>query len=127
MILGIGIDLVEIYRIEHNLNRLGVRFTARIGRAAELKAAPKTKARQAEYWAGRFAAKEAFAKALGTGIGSTVPFRSVGIVKSKTGKPALEFSKALTEVLKKRGITSSHVSITHTGGVAAAVVILERA
>ncbi|MBI3541915.1 MAG: holo-ACP synthase [Deltaproteobacteria bacterium] len=128
MILGVGLDLIEVSRVESAIRKQGAPFLERIGRPAEHKAAPAksaASARRAEYWAARFAAKEAFAKALGTGIGATVPFRSVGVVKSASGKPELEYSLELKRVLKRRGVTKAHLSLTHTAQYAAAMVVLE--
>lgn len=125
MILGLGVDLVDVARIERALSRNGLAFVKRIAHPVELKAAPISGARRAEYWAARFATKEAFAKALGTGVGRVVELKAVGVAKNKAGKPSLKFSPALAKTLKRRGITGSHVSITHTAQNAVAVVILE--
>lgn len=125
MILGLGIDLVEIPRIERALSRHGELFLKRLAHPIEFTHAPKNKAQRAQYWAARFATKEAFAKALGTGIGKTVELCSVGVAKSSDGRPSLKFSASLKRTLKKRGITQSHVSITHTETSAMAIVVLE--
>jgi len=126
MIKGIGIDMVEIARVEESLARHGQRLIDRVATSAEKTQAPKTAGKRlAEYWAARFAAKEAFAKALGTGIGKTVPLTSVGVVKRKSGKPDLSFDTRLEQKLRRMGVSHSHLAITHTEDAATAVVILE--
>jgi holo-[acyl-carrier protein] synthase len=128
MIFGIGIDVVEVPRVEDSLRRHGTRFIARIAHPAEKKGAPSEKSsaeRRAQYWAARFAAKEAFAKALGTGIGRIVHWHSVGVAKNAAGAPRLEYSAELARHLKKLGIEQAHLALTHTAATAAAVVVLE--
>lgn len=125
MILGVGIDIVEVSRVEQSIAKLGRRFIERIASPCELEEAPSRPARRSEYWAVRFAAKEAFAKALGTGMGSIVAFDSIGVTKDANGKPGLEYSADLRRVLRRRGVRRSHVSLSHTHEYATAVVILE--
>lgn len=126
MIIGVGIDTIEIDRIEQSLKKLGSKLLDRLSHPEELKLAPALKSRRAaEYWAARFAAKEAFAKAFGTGIGKTVPLNSVGVSKTRSGQPTLAFALPLERNLRRHGVTSSHISITHTAHYASAVVILE--
>jgi len=124
MIVGIGTDLVEIARIELALDRHGDRFARKIlvereyGRFAAHR-------KPAAYLAKRFAAKEAFSKAMGTGIRSPVNWQNIGVVNDPSGRPYLELSEALTELLRRRGIRDVHVSLTDERGMAAAFVILE--
>jgi holo-[acyl-carrier protein] synthase len=125
MIFGVGIDLVDVERIGKALKKQGPRFITRLAHPEDLKFAPSTATQKAQYWAARFAAKEAFAKALGTGIGKDVSFKEVGVAKQKNGKPDLRYSTRLHTFLKKQKITRTHISITHTETTAAAVVILE--
>lgn len=124
-IVGVGIDTVEVPRIERAIARNGEAFIKRIAHPVELKNQPNAMGRRAEYWAARFATKEAFAKAMGTGIGKVVELSAVGIKKDKSGKPELTFSTKLKATLKRRGISRTHVSISHTATSAVAVVILE--
>jgi holo-[acyl-carrier protein] synthase len=126
MIYGIGADLVEIGRIEKALERFGDRFAKRILCEAELKRF-KAHRRPAAYLAKRFAAKEAFTKALGTGIHAPANWHGVWVVNRRSGKPELQFSNALKELLKKRQIQRTHLSLTDERGMAAATVILESA
>lgn len=129
MIYGIGIDLVSLPRFERLLKTGGEAFTSRIGSATEKSAAKKISAknpkRHTEFWAARFAAKEAFAKALGTGIGAKVSFQDAFVVNDKNGKPSLKFTKKLQKLLKEKKIKNVQLSLTHTEEHAAAFVVLE--
>jgi holo-[acyl-carrier protein] synthase len=124
VIYGVGTDVVEIERIEKALTRFGERFARRILCESELKRFSVHK-KPAAYLAKRFAAKEAFTKALGTGIHAPANWHGVWVKNLPSGKPQLEFSKALTSLLSKKGISHSHVSLTDERGVAMATVILE--
>jgi len=124
MILGIGTDLCEIRRIEQALERFGERFARRILVESEL-AVFQRRRLKAAYLAKRFAAKEAFSKALGTGIHFPVNWHNVWVVNDRSGKPILEFSKPLAELLERRGIEKVHVSLTDEIGMACAFVIAE--
>ena len=124
MIYGVGTDVVEIARIEKALERFGERFARRILCESELKRF-KGHRKPAAYLAKRFAAKEAFTKALGTGIQAPANWHGVWVKNLPSGKPQLEFSEALRQLLEKRQIRHSHVSLTDERGLAAATVILE--
>ncbi|WP_409273158.1 holo-ACP synthase [Neobacillus sp. SCS-31] len=115
MIKGIGIDLIEIGRIRELIEKQ-VRFPDRIltGREKE-EYSLLPDGRRAEYLAGRFAAKEAFAKALGTGIGTSLSFQDIEITKDALGKPYFALP----------GGSNAHLSITHTKEYAAAYVVIE--
>jgi holo-[acyl-carrier protein] synthase len=124
MIYGVGTDVVEIARIEQALGRFGERFARKILCPPEL---TRFQAHRlpANYLAKRFAAKEAFTKALGTGIHAPANWHGVWVRNLPSGKPVLEFSDPLRELLSHRGIRNSHVSLTDERGVAMATVILE--
>jgi len=124
VIYGVGTDVVEIGRIEAALKRYGERFARRVLCPPEL-ARFQSHRLPANFLAKRFAAKEAFTKALGTGIKSPANWHGVWVRNLASGKPVLEFSDALQALLKKRGITSAHVSLSDEKGVAFATVILE--
>ena len=124
MIFGVGTDVVEIARIEAALRRHGERFALRNLCPPALERFKRHRL-PANYLAKRFAAKEAFTKALGTGIKSPANWHGVWVRNLASGKPVLEFSDALGALLKKRGITSAHVSLSDEKGVAFATVILE--
>ena len=124
MIYGVGTDVVEIARIEAALKRYGERFAKRVLCPPELQRFHGHR-RPANFLAKRFAAKEAFSKALGTGIKAPANWHGVWVRNLASGQPVLEFSEALDALLKKRGITSAHVSLSDEKGLAFATVILE--
>ena len=124
MIYGVVSDLIEIPRVERVLARFGERFARRILCEPELRRF-HAHAKPAAYLAKRFAAKEAFTKALGTGIHAPANWHGVWVVNLKSGKPQLEFSAALARLLEDRGIRSSHLTLTDERDMAAATVILE--
>ncbi len=116
MIIGIGLDLIEIDRIDKLRDRTD-RFPRRILTDAELdryQSLPEK--RQTEFLAGRFAAKEAFSKAVGTGIGKELSFHDIEILTDAKGKPHI-FKSSYGKV---------HLSITHTKTYAAAQVVIEK-
>jgi holo-[acyl-carrier protein] synthase len=124
MIYGVGTDVVEIGRIEKALARFGERFARRILCEPELRRF-KSHRLPAAYLAKRFAAKEAFTKALGTGICAPANWHGVWVRNLPSGKPVLEFSEDLARLLEQRKILQSHLSLTDERGVAMATVILE--
>ena len=124
MIFGVGTDVVEIGRIEKALGRWGERFAQRILCEPEMKRFNSHR-QPATYLAKRFAAKEAFTKALGTGIKAPATWHGVWVTNRPSGKPELEFSKPLQTLLSGRGISRAHLSLADERGVAVATVILE--
>jgi holo-[acyl-carrier protein] synthase len=124
MIYGVGTDLIEIKRVARVLERFGERFAQRILCEPELKRFRAHK-QPVAYLAKRFAAKEAFTKALGTGIHAPANWHGVWVVNLKSGRPVLEFSLALKKLLQERKIRNSHLSLTDEREIAAATVILE--
>lgn len=124
MIYGVGTDLIAISRIERVLRRFGERFARRILCEPELRRFRAHK-QPAAYLAKRFAAKEAFSKALGTGIHAPANWHGVWVVNLKSGQPVLEFSPPLRALLQERKIRSSHLSLTDEHEIASATVILE--
>lgn len=124
MIFGVGTDVVEIGRIEKSLERFGERFAERILCDPELKRF-RAHRQPAAYLAKRFAAKEAFCKALGTGIKAPANWHGVWVINRSSGKPELEFSSQLQTLLSKRGISRAHLTLADERGVAVATVILE--
>jgi holo-[acyl-carrier protein] synthase len=124
MIYGVGTDLIEIRRVDSVLRRFGERFAKRILCEPELKRF-RAHRQPVAYLAKRFAAKEAFTKALGTGIHAPANWHGVWVVNLRSGKPVLEFSPPLQKLLQERKIRSSHLSLTDEREIAAATVILE--
>jgi holo-[acyl-carrier protein] synthase len=124
MIVGIGTDLIEVNRIERALERWGERFARKILVDHEYERFARHRKR-AHYLAKRFAAKEAFSKAMGTGIRHPVNWQNVGVANLPSGKPVLRFAPALAALVERRGIVSVHVTLTDERDMAAATVILE--
>ncbi len=124
MIVGIGTDLCDIGRVQRALERHGERFAQKILVDAELERFRRHR-KPAAYLAKRFAAKEAFSKAMGTGIRYPVNWHNVSVDNGHSGKPALQFSGPLEALLKSRGVVAAHLSLTDEVGMACAFVILE--
>jgi holo-[acyl-carrier protein] synthase len=124
MIVGSGIDLVEIHRIQHSVDRYGARFLNKVYTAAE-QAYCLRKRNAAESLAARFAAKEAGAKALGTGISRGVTWLEIEVVREPGGRPALRFHGRAAEIARRLNARRAALSITHTGNLAMANVVLE--
>lgn len=125
MIYGIGADLVNIKRIEEALFRFGDRFLHRILNAEEVAACAQS-SQPARFLAKRFAAKEAFSKAFGTGIGEDVGWHDVSVSHDALGKPLIHPSPSLREKMHLRQITHTHISITDETEQALAFVVLEK-
>lgn len=125
MIFGIGTDIVEYARIAAAYARHGERFAQRVLSLSEL---PELHghACPARLLAKRFAAKEAFAKAVGSGLRHPVSLRSISIVHDTWGKPVLRFDVALREHLERLGVVGQHLSISDERGMIVAFVVLEK-
>ena len=124
MIFGIGTDIVEVSRIEDSLARFGNAFAQRILSEREMQEFMLSNT-QARFLAKRFAAKEAFAKALGTGIRSPASFESIGVTHDDLGKPFLDLAPELQAYVDARHIRFQHLSISDEKMLAAAFVVLE--
>lgn len=126
MIVGSGIDLAEIKRIQHSIDRYGKRFLDRIYTDSE-QAYCLRKRKSAESFAARFAAKEAGSKALGTGMGYGVHWLEIEVVREVSGRPTLQFHGRAAEIAARLGVVHAALSITHTFELAMASVVLENA
>jgi holo-[acyl-carrier protein] synthase len=124
MIVGSGIDLIEIGRIQRSVERYGPRFLNRVYTAAE-QAYSLRKRQAAESLAARFAAKEAGAKALGTGISHGVNWLEIEVVREPGGRPTLRFHGRAAQIAARMGVSRAALSITHTATLAMASVVLE--
>lgn len=124
MIHGIGTDIVEYARFEALWVRYGERFAARILSAHELSEL-KGQADPARFLAKRFAAKEAFAKAAGSGMREPVTLHRIGITHDGLGKPVLQFDETLRTWLAQLGINGHHVSVSDERDFIVAFVVLE--
>jgi holo-[acyl-carrier protein] synthase len=127
MIIGIGSDLVDVRRIERTLARHGERFVARIFTPVE-RATADRRARRSETYAKRFAAKEACAKALGTGLRAGVFWRDMGVVNLPSGRPTMKLTGGA--LMRLQSITPEgceariDVTITDEGPIAQALVVI---
>jgi holo-[acyl-carrier protein] synthase len=126
MIFGIGVDMVRIERMLNGLRRFGERLPRRILSDGELAAFGHSPRRE-HFLAQRFAAKEAAAKALGTGFSHNVYPRDIVVSNDKRGKPLLTFAGPAQRLAHRLGITVGHVSLSDEGEYAIATVTLERA
>lgn len=124
MIIGSGIDLAEIGRIQQSVDRYGNRFLDRVFTAAE-QAYCLRKRNSAESLAARFAAKEAGAKALGTGISHGVRWLEIEVVREPSGRPTIQFHGRAAQIAERLGVVHAALSITHTASLAMASVVLE--
>ena len=122
-LLGLGMDLVEIDRIEDSMKKFGDRFLKRIFHPAEV-AYAESQARPATHLAARFAAKEAASKAFGTGIGKALPWLGMEIGRHSSGEPFLRFHAGGADLAKARGVTRALVTVSHTRTHSAATVAL---
>src|SRR5437879_324648 len=124
MILGTGVDLAEVGRIRDAVERYGDRFIHRIYTEAEI-AYVERKANRFERYAGRFAAKEAGMKAIGTGWKRGVRWRDFEVANLPSGKPTLRLHGEAARVAETLGVKAVSLSITHTAALGMAHVILE--
>ena len=124
MVLGIGIDIIEVARIQASHERFGERFLKRILLPSEIEYCLSNRV-PAPFLAGRFAAKEAISKAFGTGIGKATGWRNIDIRKKESGEPFLVFSGPAETFAAERGVTSALITLSHTENYAVACVVLE--
>jgi holo-[acyl-carrier protein] synthase len=124
MIFGIGTDIVEVNRIQASITQFGDDFARRILADSELESYLQSHIK-ARFLAKRFAAKEAFSKALGTGLRAPATFQNIAVSHDALGKPMLLFSPELQAFLDVKNITQAHISISDEKNLAAAFVVLE--
>jgi holo-[acyl-carrier protein] synthase len=124
MIAGIGVDLCEVERIEAAIARHGERLLARLYTPAERRYC-ESKPNRMERFAGRFAAKEAAMKAIGTGWSRGVGWRDFEVSRAIGGRPVIVFHGAARRIADEMGVTRALVSITHVRSMAMAQVLLE--
>ena len=124
MILGLGIDLVAVDRFDPDRWSAGQHVLEEIFTEDEL-AYCRAMRNSAPFYAVRFAAKEAYFKALGTGKSGAIAWRDVEVVRDDKGRPALAVRGESRRIAEGIGVRCVHVSLTHTDDAAAAVVVLE--
>jgi holo-[acyl-carrier protein] synthase len=125
MVLGVGTDLMETKRIEVSIDRYGERFLGRVFTAGEIAYCLRKKKNAAESFAARFAAKEAGAKALGTGISRGVTWKELEVRREANGRPTLHLSGRAAELAGAMGVRRMQLSLTHSRELAMAVVVAE--
>lgn len=124
LIIGIGIDIVEISRINEAEKRWGERFLEKVFTEGEIKYSMLNKSPH-QRLAARFAVKEAMSKALGTGIASGITWKDTEVISRDNGRPEILLHGRLREIAESMGVTGIHVSISHDGDHAIAQVVLE--
>ncbi|WP_446742753.1 holo-ACP synthase [Silvibacterium acidisoli] len=124
MLVGTGVDLIEIDRIAESIERYGDRFLRRIYTPGEI-AYCQRKKEAAESFAARFAAKEAGAKALGTGIQHGVSWKEIEVRRERGQRPTLHFSGRAAEIAASLAVVNISLSLTHNNSAAMALVHLE--
>jgi holo-[acyl-carrier protein] synthase len=125
VIHGIGTDLLDAERIRSGLARFGEHYADRILAPAE-HAGYYASRDPARFLAKCFAAKEAFAKATGTGLRAPVTLRNIAVLRDAQGKPLIECAPELNAWLQQRGVTAHHVSLSDEGDLVLAFVVLEQ-
>ncbi|MFW6006754.1 MAG: holo-ACP synthase [Halanaerobiales bacterium] len=124
MITGIGLDIVEVKRIKNIINRWGDNFLNKVYTLSEIKYSQQYK-NSYVHFAGRFAAKEAFSKMLGSGM-NLISWKEIEVINDKKGKPDLNISGKAEKIITEKNIKNIHISISHEKEYAVAEVIGER-
>lgn len=124
MIYGIGVDLVKIARIQKTMETWGKRFQERVFTENE-RSICLGKSRPTRYWAMRFAAKEAFSKAIGLGMRQGIHWKDIEVTSNSFGKPELILHGRAREICLQAGIKNSFLTLTDEADYALAVVVLE--
>lgn len=125
MIFGTGVDIVEIARFEHFLEQGNDSLFQRIFTPSEIEYCAAKK-HSAQHYALRFAAKESFLKALGTGLRDGLSWKDMEVVNDQLGKPELRLCGRALEKFTEAGLSSCFLSLSHDAGCAIAMVVLER-
>ncbi len=122
MIFGIGIDIIEVDRIKKAIENYGTKFLQRVFTDNEIKYCEEFKENKFVHYAVRFSAKEAFSKAIGTGLTSGFKLNQVGIINEKNGKPRIELLGEMSETWSRYKV---FVSLSHINSIATAFVVIE--
>ncbi len=123
MIKGIGVDIIDVARIKKMVEK-SQGFVEKVFTPTEIRYC-RDKYRQEVHFAGRFAAKEAFLKAMGTGLRGTMAWTDISVENNELGKPAITLTGNTLENFKKNKFRTIHLSISHTREYAAAFVIIQ--
>ena len=125
MIYGIGIDVIQPHRVARLLEKDGDRVVKRVLTPLEQPRYLRS-AQPVLFLANRFAAKEAFSKAMGTGFRYPVTLQCISVVQNSAGKPGLAFNESLEAMVQRNGITGHHLTISDESNLACACVVLEK-
>lgn len=123
-VIGLGIDMIEVARIDQSLERFGEKFMKRVFTDGEIAYCQSVKF-PARHFAARFAAKEALSKAFGTGIGKAMSWRDIDVRKKESGEPFIVLSEGAASLARARQVKAVLISLTHTDHHAAAVIAVE--
>jgi holo-[acyl-carrier protein] synthase len=122
-VLGIGVDLVEVSRLEQSIDRQGERFLRRVFTPNEIAYCAAMKSPGPNY-AARFAAKEAIAKAFGTGLGAQLSFQDIEVRRKASGEPYVVLHGEGAKLARRRGVRQIFLSLSHTSRYAVAQVVI---
>jgi len=125
LVIGIGVDMVDVDRIQAALERRGARFAERAFTEAEIAYCQRSQCPERRF-AARFAAKEAVMKALGRGWFQGMPFKEIEVTRDDRGVPGIRLSGETAELAAQLGVTDMHLSITHEQRSAVAFVVAEK-
>ncbi len=125
MIVGIGIDIVQIIRIERLIRKWGSRFTGRVFSPNEI-AYSEAHFKSEQHFAANFAVKESIAKALGSGFKGELRMRDIEVLRDKEGKPYVNLFGKAKQKVGELGVNRIHTSISHDGEYSIAFVVLEK-
>jgi holo-[acyl-carrier protein] synthase len=120
-----GVDIIEVDRVRHSLEKLGESFRSRVFTAREVEYCENKKAAKYQSYAARFAAKEAVSKAFGTGIGEKIGWKDIEIVNDADGKPHVELSDKGKEFFNELNASGISLSLSHCKSYAAAYAVIE--
>src|SRR3954469_1713329 len=123
-VVGIGVDLVEVARIQHSLERFGERFLHRVFTEAEIEYC-KSMPHPARHFAARFAAKEAVSKAFGTGIGKSMGWKDIDVRRKESGEPYVVLEGGAKKLAEERGVSKVSITLSHTEHHAMAMIVVE--
>jgi len=125
MIIGLGIDIIEPIRIHNGIDKYGEKFLQRLFTEQEIALCQRYHY-PVEHYAGKFAVKEAFMKAIGTGLTQNVTFKEIEVLNRENGAPYIVTQGTAANIAAQLEVTHIHVSLSHVKTVAAAVVVLEK-
>jgi len=125
MVYGIGVDLVSVSRIERVIRRWGDRFVERVFAPNEIEFCSR-RVSPPHAFALRFAAKEAFSKALGLGMRKGIQWRDIEVFNYPAGKPGLKLQGTSFQICRKEGVSGIHLSLSDEGENGVAMVVLEK-